>query len=449
MQLKASKYNLLVSREQENFLLNTYSGSAVSLKDNEFIKLKEILNNIDRFQKTDFNNKLIEGFLLKHGFVVPYHKDEVHLVMKDYNNRRKDSSKLSLLITPTLKCNMKCFYCYQDRENKSNLNVKDDIDAIVNFAKNKLETSGKLHVSWFGGEPLYDKNFVYNASTALMELANLRNAEYSASMVSNGYLLDDLTITELKKYKVKSIQITLDGSQVQHDKVRRHLNPISNKREGSFSTIIKNVKKAATFFNISLRVNVSQINMNSIYNLINELALEGLANKEINLYFHPVFNYHITKPNSDYSPAENVHLTIQNFSKLESEWLLYAKEKGFNINDPFKPEDSGCIAVQKNGYVIQSNGEVKKCSNDIGKSGTAFTSISSLDTVDTCNLDMWDNYQPDAINECKKCVFLPVCHSNCPHRNMYSPEEKPDKCPSFKYNWETTLPLYLKQRLGV
>lgn len=449
MQLKVSKYNLLVSREHENFLLNTYSGSAVSLKDNEFLKLKEILDKIDQFEDIDFDEKLIEAFLLKHGFVVPYDVDEVQLVMKHYNNKLKDTSNLSLLITPTLKCNMKCFYCYQDRENKSNLNAKDDIDAIVRFAESKLETSGKIHVSWFGGEPLYDKNFVYNASTALMELANIRNAEYSASMVSNGYLLDDTTITELKKYKVKSIQITLDGSQVQHDKVRRHLNPISNKREGSFSTIINNVKKAAIFFDISLRVNVSQINMNSIYNLIDELALEGLAKKEINLYFHPVFNYHTTKPNSDYSPNENVHLTIQSFSKLESEWLLYAKEKGFNINDPFKSENPGCIAVQKNGYVIQSNGEVKKCSNDIGKSGTAFTSIISPDTVDTRNLEIWDNYRPDAIKECEKCTFLPICHSNCPHRNMYSPEEKSDKCPSFKYNWETTLPLYLKQRLGV
>lgn len=444
MKLKTSKYNLFVAKEQIKFLLNTYSGSAVQLKNNEFIQLKEILDDIDQFGETTPEKKVIAEFLLKQGFLVPFNKDELEHVLNYYNDTRKNTSSLSILIVPTLKCNMNCFYCYQDRDNKENLNITEDIDAIVRFADNKLESSGKLHVNWFGGEPLHDKKFVYNASTALMNLANSRNADYSAHMVSNAYLLDDSTISELNKYKVKSIQITFDGSQVQHDKVRRHLNPVTNRREGSFSTIVKNIKNAASVFDITIRVNVSQHNLNGIETLIDELAFEGIAEKEVKLYFHPVWNYKTTNDKTDYTPNEKIHLTVQNFSVLESQWLNYAKVKGFKIRDPFHFGNSGCSAVQKNSYIIESNGHVKKCNNDIGKPGTAFTTITSPGHVDTHNLDVWENYQPE--KECKSCVFLPVCYSHCPHRNMYSPEEKADKCPSFKYNWQTTLPLFLEQR---
>ncbi|QPW51557.1 radical SAM protein (plasmid) [Bacillus thuringiensis] len=444
MKLKTSKYNLFVAKEQKSILLNTYSGSAIQLGNKELLKLKEILEEIDQFGETTREKQKIAKFLLEQGFLVPFNKDELKHVLNYYNDTRKDTSRLSLLITPTLKCNMKCHYCYQDRDNNNNLNINEDIDAIVRFADEKLESSGKLHINWFGGEPLYDKNFVYNASTALMNLANSRNAEYSASMVSNAYLLDDSTISELKKYKVKLIQITFDGSQDQHDKVRRHLNPVTNRREGSFFTIIKNIKNAATFFDIILRVNVTQYNLNSINTLIEELACEGLAEKGVQIYFSPVYSYNTTNANVDYTPNKKTHLTVQNFSELESQWLYSAKEKGFKIRDPFQFGTSGCSAVQKNSYVIESNGQVKKCTNEIGKPGTDFTSITSPENVDTHNLDIWENYQPE--KECKSCAFLPICYSHCPHRNMYSPEEKPDKCPSFKYNWQNTLPLFLQQK---
>lgn len=442
MKLKTSRYNLFVAKEQENFLLNTYSGSSVQLKNKELLKLKEILDEIEQFGETTPEKQKIVKFLLEQGFLIPFDKKELEHVLNYYNETRKTTSRLSLLITPTLKCNMKCFYCYQDRENKSNLN-NQDIDAIVRFADDKLESSGNLHITWFGGEPLYDKNFIYNTSKALMNLANNRNVKYSASMVSNAYFLDAATVIQLKKYKVKSIQVTLDGSQVQHDKVRRHLNPVTNRREGSFSTIIKNIKNAATFFNITLRVNVSQYNLDNVNTLIEELASEELAEKGIQIYFYPVYSYNTTNAKVDYTPNQSTHLTVQNFSELESQWLYYAKEKGFKVRDPFNFGTSGCSAVQKNSYMIESNGQVKKCTNEIGKAGTAFTSITSPEHVDTHNLDMWENYQPE--KECKSCVFLPLCYSHCPHRNMYSPEEKPDKCPSFKYNWQDTLPLFLKQ----
>lgn len=444
MKLKISRYNLKVSGE-ENYLLNTYTGSTVQLTKNHFNKVSNILETIEKYGDIDCRYQGIVELLLNHGFIVPYDQDELNQVLDTFKNRRTRTSKLSLLVTPTLKCNMKCFYCYQDRTNQSNLK-KHDIDAIVRFADNKLEKSGSMHVTWFGGEPLYDKEFLFECSSALIELAKSRNADYSSSIVSNGYLLDTETLQELVKNKVENIQITLDGSKIYHDRVRRHLNVDTNKREGSFNKIISNIQKVSNYLDITLRVNVSVINMNSIEMLIKELADANLSSKIKRLYFHPVFNYSTEDPSANYKPKDNTHLSIQHFAKLEAQFLSLARNKGFKISDPFIGGHSGCSALQKNSFIIESNGEVKKCNNEIGKCGTSFTSINSPEVVEKNNLETWENYQPANIPECKSCVFLPVCFSNCPHRNMNSPEEKPDKCPSFKYNWQDTIPMILKQR---
>ena len=445
MRLKVSRYNLNVGTGAETYLVNTVSGAAIRLGEKEHKSLSGILNLIDEAGGVHPHQKIIADFLLEHGFVVPADVDELERVLNKYDQGRSNSSTLSLLITPTMRCNMGCFYCFQDRSNQSSLK-KYDIDAIIQFAAGRLEQLGKLHVTWFGGEPLLDKDFIFETSTALIDLANSRKASYSASMVSNGYYLDNETAINLQKYKVKSIQVTFDGSQQDHDKIRRHLMPLSDRRIGSFFEIVKNLLFASNFLEITIRVNVTRINVGGINILIDELASAGLAEKVKGIYFHPVFNYKTSNPKANYQPKEGVHFSIQDYAEVEVEYLAYAVERGFRIPDPLKPNYSGCGAVQKNSFIIDSNGEIKKCNNDIGKPGTAFTSLYTSDITDTSNLTPWDDYRPEANPGCGSCSFLPVCYSHCPHRNINSPEAKPDKCPSNKYNWQRTLPLVLKQR---
>jgi len=445
MKLKTSRYNLNVESGTENYLLNTFSGAAIRLQEKELKSLTQVLDIIEEAGDVPSHQRMIADFLLAHGFVVPSQVNELERALDKYDQGRSDVSTLSLLITSTMKCNMGCFYCYQDRSNQNSLKPYD-IDAIIRFVGSRLEPSGNLHVTWFGGEPLLAKDFIFEASVALMALVNSRKASYSANMVSNGYYLDNETTIALQKYKVKSIQVTFDGSQQDHDRTRRHLMPLSNRRVGSFFEIVKNLLFASDFLDVMIRVNVSRLNSGRIKMLIDELASAGLAEKVKGIYFHPVFNYKTSNPKANYQPKEGVHFSIQDYAELEVEYLTYAVERGFKINDPLRPSYSGCSAVQKNSFIIDSSGEIKKCYNDLGRPGTAFTSLYAAEYTDTSNLIPWDDYRPETNPGCGSCSFLPICYSNCPHRNINSPEAKPDKCPSYKYNWQRTLPLVLKQR---
>ena len=358
---------------------------------------------------------------------------------------------------------MGCYYCFEDRTSSEKL-ATGDIDAIVRFAADRLPANGHLHVTWFGGEPLLQKDFVFEASKALIQLTERLHARYSASMVSNGYNLDPITARELQDHRVSGIQVTFDGAKEHHDAVRRHqpltvarkegkylpimMNTTESKvrRIGSYQRIVENITQASEFIQIGVRVNVSKQNAPSIKRLIDDLAEAGLAGKLASIYFTPLYNFKVTDPDKHYQPTEKVHFGMREFAILEAELLEYAVSNGFQLRDWATPSNSGCIAVAKNGFVIDSNGEVKKCDHELGEPGTAVSSLRDPAVSDTANERKWDEYRPESNPGCDTCVLLPVCYSHCPHKNMASTPEEADKCPSHKYNWERTLPLVLAQR---
>jgi uncharacterized protein len=283
-------------------------------------------------------------------------------------------------------------------------------------------------------------------------------------MVSNGYQLDADTARQLRDHRVSAIQITLDGAKEHHDTVRRHKSPASGRdqrgvipimsstaasekgRVGSYQTIVDNIGQACDFLGIGIRVNVSKRNASSIKHLIDELATMGLARKIRSINFAPLFNFKVSDPDKHYQPTDKVHFGMREFAVLEAELLEHAVLQGFSLQDWAGASNSGCIAVSRNGFVIDSNGEVKKCDHELGEPGTALSSLRDPLFVDHANERKWEQYRPEANIGCDACVLLPVCYSHCPHQNMTSTPEEADKCPSHKYNYERTLPLVLAQR---
>ncbi len=88
--------------------------------------------------------------------------------------------------------------------------VQDDVIAL---AERMLDAAQKktLHVTWFGGEPLLAADVIEALSGRMMALCEAKGAEYSAGIITNGYLLTLENEDLLARCKVKSAQITLDG----------------------------------------------------------------------------------------------------------------------------------------------------------------------------------------------------------------------------------------------
>ena len=189
MHVKVSRYTLEIPAGSTTYLVNTLSGASVALGDAERQGVDAILAEVATSGAVQPERRRVADPLLGNGFLVPAETDELAAALEKYDRGRSDPGVVLLTVATTMECNMGCYYCFEDRKSTEKLGGTD-VDAIVRFVADWLRENGRLHVTWFGGEPLLAKDFVLEASRALMRLTASLGAHYSAGMVSNGYNLD-------------------------------------------------------------------------------------------------------------------------------------------------------------------------------------------------------------------------------------------------------------------
>ena len=112
---------------------------------------------------------------------------------------------------------------------------------MANFDNSKLlseSTFKSLHVSWFGGEPLLGLKTIKNLSKKFISICFQNGLDYSASITTNGYLLNERIIHQLiLDYRVNNFQITIDGDEESHNFQR-----VLRNGKGSYSKILENIK---------------------------------------------------------------------------------------------------------------------------------------------------------------------------------------------------------------
>lgn len=152
----------------------------------------------------------------------------------------------------TSKCNLKCGYCVfrDDRKDLTTHEIKQKLDW--------LEENKFLSVQFAGGEPLMRKDF-----DEILEYASQK--KYTLSLATNGILLTDNKIENIKRANVRLVQISLDGTKCQNDDIRGR---------GVFEIVLKNIKKLQAN-NIAVGVATIVTNENRLYinNMIHQLSI--------------------------------------------------------------------------------------------------------------------------------------------------------------------------------
>jgi len=75
----------------------------------------------------------------------------------------------------------------------------------------QLPDAKYLYVGWYGGEPLLSKGTIGRLTDGILRMRERFGFEYSASVVTNGVLLDRQFSEQADSLGVKSVQVTLDG----------------------------------------------------------------------------------------------------------------------------------------------------------------------------------------------------------------------------------------------
>lgn len=392
--MKLSNYNYQLKINDENDLLyNTLSRKYIVFNKEDKEKLSQIFDKLNEVNKDNIN---IMKELIKNGMLIDDDFDELEFLK--FNERRDifQDEKFELTINPTLNCNFRCIYCFEEHKKEF---MSDEVEsAILKYVSNVATKVKYLKVVWFGGEPLLEFDRISSLSFKIKNICDEKHCEFSASMVTNGYLLDGIKANKLKELNIKHIQVTLDGDKEYHDKQR----PLAN-GEGTFDKIMENLINILNKgILVTLRINISESNVNNIQEIFNMIPKEkrGMVNVSIKNIF-------------------------QNENKI-STYNIYrnAIEKGYYYRE-LESRGPICSQNMKNSLTIEPDGRVTSCEI----AGTEGVYIGKLDgegkvIIKNSILYKLKNTSAYDSEKCVSCIKLPICKGGC----MYSRYKDKDYC---------------------
>jgi uncharacterized protein len=425
MMLKRSSYNVEIKRlENGDILLFNSLTLAFGIMD---IQTQEIYFNIENIkpdnikldninleninpQNTDLENtdekiKNSIDIMKNNGFLIESTINEFDYIKVLEKTSRYNKGILKLTIAPTLNCNMACPYCYEGKLNKKM--DEETINSMIRFVENYIIENRitAFATLWYGGEPLLEKDTIYNLSRRFIDLCKTNNISYTSNIVTNGVLLDYITAKTLKEEcMVRSAQITIDGLREVHNKRR-----ILIDGQDSFGKIISNIDDAKDVLDIIIRVNVDKTNVDQTEKLIEYFIDEKKWNEKVKFYFAPVNNLSETcnnKVTACFVPEE--------FGYIDGDLLRKIYIKGiFSTIEALYPKVLffSCGAIASNEFVVDPDGFLYKCWNQVGIKEQSVGNLAHGEILNNENVKWLSLELP---KKCETCNVLPICQGGCP-----------------------------------
>lgn len=426
MEIIFSTYNHLIHKDNVRLVYNALSNSLLEVDEDLFSILKTQVPG----QKIN-NAVLLENEQLLEFYVLTTKEDEnSELNGLRLNNlmHRFDKTFMSLTICPTSYCNFECTYCFE--ENRPNVFMSDDTEGkLLKFVEqyNSLKT---LSVMWFGGEPLLNFNKIVSLTDKFLE----KDYVFSAGIITNGYLLNGNVIKQLDQLRINYVQITIDGLEETHN-LRR---PYKGKGN-SFKIIIKNIDSFCAIRPeaiLNIRVNIDKTNENEFGQLYKFIRERYPVDKVVITPAYVSDHNNGCKNPCLFDRKEKAKFRL----KHEDISYLYPNSQGLD-----------CMSRQINSFLINADGGLYKCYNDVGNKLKEIGNLHSKGI----NADLLTTYLMDADFHddlmCRKCNIYPICSGGCPYvriKNKNDLSLKGETCEEIKDFEEDFILSHVNKRLN-
>lgn len=401
--MRMSKYSILIEKlsDETVLLFHSQNNTLLRIKESSYISL---VKGVD----IDFEEDLED--LKKYGFIVQDSMDEVSVYMDKRNRKSQDfnPSVVKLTILPTMQCNLKCIYCYENNFlSKMSDNVQENLETFVKIILERTRAK-KLLVHWFGGEPLLEIDTIINLSKNFIKLCQKLGIKYVASITTNGTLLNkEYCILLSKKCNIKKIQITMDGEISEYIKMKQA-------SEELYENLLRNLPIFMDFFDVIIRFNVCRENFLSVKHLIafliNEYGISSNLGKN-KFNDHKLFFYlmRITAYSSNIFDSITVY-TKEEFDEIHKS-LAYELFKNYNflLNSYGYPYSKPlyCNAQARYNFVINYNGDIFRCVHCIKENVSSDYNISKIKN------SLFDLSPLVVTSSCLDCSFFPICQGGC------------------------------------
>ena len=201
--------------------------------------------------------------------------DLVRLVLESLHQRPEHVTTYHVFTT--MDCNARCFYCYEKGRARPTMSVgtaHKTADYIVRHCG-----GNKVHLAWFGGEPLYNAQVIDLICNDLVECG----IGYESSMISNGFLFDEKLIKRAAElWRLRQIQITLDGPEGVYNAVKRY---VDAGEKSPYQVVLANIRGLLdTGVRVTVRLNVSRANAKNLLALVDDLEARFAGARLLSVY---------------------------------------------------------------------------------------------------------------------------------------------------------------------
>jgi len=420
--MKYSQYNTIIAlTESVSALYNAISDKFVIIKN---AIISDVNLPVDILCK---QNKILYEELIQANAIIKDHTDEYEYLKNLSKKNESNQKDFSLMINPTLDCNLKCWYCYENHIKGSKISpaVASNIKKIIakTFLCNRdLEV---FYLYFFGGEPLIGFSKTKELIRFISENCKKRKILLQLQFTSNGVLINEKIVEFLKQHGDNiSFQITLDGGKTYHDKTR-----YLPSQTGTYEIILRNIKLLLhNKISVVLRINYTEENFTSIPSIltnIHDWKAEYKAYLKID--FQRIWQ--------DNKQSLNIDDYMESFIN-----------EGFIVTSPIRDFDQlrfPCYADTLNQILINYNGNVYKCT------ARDFTENNRDGYLNENGEIVWTKLTPAertaykmSISVCKICSILPLCGGGCIQKTIENQEN--DKC-MYNYNDDTKREIILNR----
>ena len=401
MRVKKSRFTRIVFLRTGQWLVhNLLSGSECILDDDEVAEL-----NSANEREYDNLPQLLADFT-EMGITVLEETDENACLELERKIALYSfaTNEVGFVIAPTMDCNARCFYCYENDTRQACYMNKATQHEMVSYIKKTAKGKKKLYISWFGGEPLLCTELIKSVSLELISFCNDNGIEYESKLTTNGYYLNRF-IDGLSKYKIKDAQITLDGFKEDYLKRKHYIGC-----DDAWEKVINNIFAASNAGNhITIRFNVDKNNIESIKQCIRYLIDDQRWNNEIAMYFYPLEpncpdSYSNCMPFFDESEYEAIMNELYEF--LYKCKYYDSREYALDFHKLSLP----CYGATMGVLAVDYEGNLYQCQHFLCRKQYAIGNVFEGVPV-TRELLQW--YDGKVSPQCEDCEVLPLCQGGC------------------------------------
>ncbi len=186
--MELSKYNVTSYVDSGIIVFNTLTSAIVKMSSEEW----------DIVRKGDLNNipSEIASQLLCMGIITDKSDSQILQYKYEFYKNAFESKTPFLYVAPTMNCNFRCFYCFEEGHKHQATMTEETALKIVRFLK--VQNKNEVNIVWFGGEPMLGFDLIMFLCRQLQN----EGIDYTSSMITNGSLFTETNTKSLHLWSI-------------------------------------------------------------------------------------------------------------------------------------------------------------------------------------------------------------------------------------------------------